>query len=87
MATADANIRTPPGSQGPACRCCCRARVVAARYLVRLVQTLLTPGERAERAEKARAVLQAWNGYAPTPSEGRDLDRELERRLARATSR
>ncbi|MGY0071709.1 hypothetical protein ACWZEH_34175 (plasmid) [Streptomyces sp. QTS137] len=56
-------------------------------YPARLAHTLLTPAERAERAEKARAVLQAWNGYAPTPAEERerDRDRELECRLERAT--
>ncbi|WUD70456.1 hypothetical protein OG937_01385 [Streptomyces sp. NBC_00510] len=43
-----------------------------------------TPAERAERAEPARAVLNAWNGYAPTPVEQDDLDAELDRRLAQA---
>ncbi|MET9880978.1 hypothetical protein ABZZ36_41260 [Actinacidiphila glaucinigra] len=41
----------------------------------------------AERAEQARAVLNAWNGYAPTPAEQDDLEAELDRRLAQATAR
>ncbi|SNT44781.1 hypothetical protein SAMN05216252_12656 [Actinacidiphila glaucinigra] len=56
-------------------------------YLARLADTLLTPAERAERAEQARAVLNAWNGYALTPAEQDDLDAELDRRLTRATGR
>ncbi|MDX2705058.1 hypothetical protein PV350_19660 [Streptomyces sp. PA03-6a] len=40
----------------------------------------------AERAEQARAVLNAWNGYAPTPVERDDLDAELDRRLTQATT-
>ncbi|WUD70360.1 hypothetical protein OG937_45495 [Streptomyces sp. NBC_00510] len=56
-------------------------------YLARLADTLLTPAERAERAEQALAVLNAWNGYAPTPAEQYDLDAELDRRLTRATGR
>ncbi|WP_406274743.1 hypothetical protein OH779_40030 [Actinacidiphila glaucinigra] len=42
--------------------------------------------ERAERAEQARAVLNAWNGYAATPAEQDDLDAELDRRLTQATA-
>ncbi|WP_326589778.1 hypothetical protein [Streptomyces sp. NBC_01294] len=56
-------------------------------YLARLAETLLTPAERAERAEHARAALQDWNGYAPTPSEQHELDIELDRRLAEARGR
>ncbi|MFF3255974.1 hypothetical protein ACFYWP_34250 [Actinacidiphila glaucinigra] len=50
-------------------------------YLARLADTLLTPAERAERAEQARAVLNASNGCAPTPAGQDDLDAELDRRL------
>lgn len=59
-------------------------------FLARLAETRLTPAERAERAEraeKARAALEEWNGYAPTPAEQDGLDSELDRRLARVTSR
>ncbi|MFC8706630.1 hypothetical protein ACFUIV_31205 [Streptomyces anulatus] len=52
-----------------------------------LAQTLLTPAERAERAGKARATLNEWNGYAPTPAEQDDLDHELDRRLAQVAGR
>ncbi|WP_411292741.1 hypothetical protein [Streptomyces sp. SDr-06] len=50
----------------------------------RRAETLLTP---AERAEKAKAALQEWNGYAPTAAQESDLDAELYRRLAQVTSR
>lgn len=53
----------------------------------RLADTLLTPQERAERAEQARAALQQWNGYAPSADEEQELDAELYRRLAEATGR
>ncbi|MFG2386479.1 hypothetical protein [Streptomyces avermitilis] len=51
-------------------------------YLARLVETLLTP---AERAEKALAALKEWNGYAPRAAEDQDLGSELDRRLARVS--
>jgi len=38
-------------------------------YLARLADSLLTPAERAERAEQARAVLHEWNGYDPSEEE------------------
>ncbi|MER5617829.1 hypothetical protein [Streptomyces sp. NPDC002215] len=53
-------------------------------FLARLAETMLTP---AERAEKARAALEEWNGYAPIPAGQDGLDSELDRRLARVTSR
>lgn len=56
-------------------------------YLARLADTLLTPDERAARAEQARAALKEWNGYAPTPAEEQDLDSELDHRLAQAAAR
>ncbi|MFF0133841.1 hypothetical protein ACFYTG_50810 [Streptomyces mirabilis] len=80
----DANVRIPEEAKD-------RLAVIAAAeglslraYLARLAETLLTPAERAERAAKARAVLTEWNGYAPTAAEERDLDSELDRRLAQA---
>ncbi|MGG2463457.1 hypothetical protein ACO0M4_27235 [Streptomyces sp. RGM 3693] len=56
-------------------------------YLARLAETLLTPTERAERAQQAKAVLQKWSGYAPSAAEEQDLDKELDRRLAKAAGR
>ncbi|MEV7382078.1 hypothetical protein ACF082_31265 [Streptomyces lydicus] len=83
----DANIRIPEEAKE-------RLAVIAASeglslraYLARLAETLLTPAERAERADKARAVLQRWNGYAPTPAEEQDLDSELDRRLNQVAGR
>ena len=54
-------------------------------YLARLAERLLTPAERAARAARAREVLQAWNGYDPSPEEEARLDAELDRRIAEAT--
>lgn len=48
---------------------------------------LLPPAERAERAGKALAALKKWNGYAPTATQQRGLDSELDRRLAWVTGR
>ncbi|ARH95323.1 MULTISPECIES: hypothetical protein [Streptomyces] len=83
----DANIRIPEEAKE-------RLAVIAASeglslraYLARLAETLLTPAERAERADKARAALQRWNGYAPTPAEEQDLDSELDRRLNQVAGR
>ena len=53
-------------------------------YLTRLADTFLAPAERAERAERTRAILHAWNGYDPTDAEAARLDVELDRRLAQA---
>ncbi|WP_079052296.1 hypothetical protein [Streptomyces regalis] len=55
-------------------------------YLVRLADSLLTPAERAQRAEQARAVLREWNGYDPSEEEQAELDAELDRRLAEAAA-
>ncbi|MBW5481302.1 hypothetical protein [Streptomyces bambusae] len=38
-------------------------------------------------SEQALAALFAWSGYAPTPSEEAEIDRELERRIAKAMGR
>ncbi|MFF4251565.1 hypothetical protein ACFY1L_10175 [Streptomyces sp. NPDC001663] len=55
-------------------------------YLARLADSLLTPAERAERAERARAVLREWNGYDPGVDEQAGLDAELDRRLAESAA-
>ncbi len=81
---ADANIRIPEEAEnGLAAKAAAEGLSLRA-YLARLAETLLTP---AERAERARAALHDWNGYAPTPSEQQDLDTELDRRLAEARGR
>lgn len=83
----DANIRIPREARDRLAAVAAAEGLSLRAFLTRLAQTLLTPAERTERAEKARAALHEWNGYAPTPAQERDLDRELESRLARATAR
>ncbi|MFB8351139.1 hypothetical protein [Streptomyces niveus] len=36
---------------------------------------------------RARAALEEWSGYAPTAEQKRDLDGELDRRMAQAGGR
>lgn len=56
-------------------------------YVAQLAETLLTPDERAARAEQTRAALKECNGYAPTQAEEGDPDSEPDRRLAQAGPR
>nr|EIF90550.1 hypothetical protein [Streptomyces tsukubensis NRRL18488] len=56
-------------------------------YLTRLAETRPPPAERADRAKEAKASLEPWNGYAPSASEEKELDGELDRRLAQASRR
>ncbi len=65
---------------GPAAKTAAAEGLSLRAYLARPADTLLTPTERAERAEQARAVPNASNGCAPTPAEQDDLDAELDRR-------
>jgi hypothetical protein len=56
-------------------------------HLVRLSQRRPTPPAPVApvvSCEQALAALFAWSGYAPTPSEEAEIDRELERRIAKA---
>ncbi|MFB7091524.1 hypothetical protein [Streptomyces sp. NPDC056296] len=79
----DANVHIPREDRDRLAAVAAAEGLLLRAYLAKLAQTLLTP---AERAENARAVLQGWNGYAPTAAQEWDhLDRELDRRLARAT--
>ncbi|MFG2306483.1 hypothetical protein [Actinacidiphila glaucinigra] len=73
--------RPAAGEAATACVCAAAEGLSLRAYLARLADTFLTPAERAERAEQARAVLNASNGCAPTPAEPDDLDAELDRRL------
>ncbi|MGW1506700.1 hypothetical protein ACWCQW_51310 [Streptomyces mirabilis] len=82
----DANVRIPEEAKDRLAAIAAAEGLSLRAYLARLAETLLTPAERAERAEKALAALTEWNGYAPTASEERDLDSELDRRLARAAA-
>lgn len=83
----DVNIRIPEEAKDRLAAVAAAEGLSLRAYLARLAETLLTPDERAERAEQARAALQSWNGYDPTAAEQRDLDSELDRRLAEARDR
>ncbi|MEV6729686.1 MULTISPECIES: hypothetical protein [unclassified Streptomyces] len=80
----DANIRIPEEAKDRLAAIAAAEGLSLRAYLARLAETLLTPAERAERAERARLALHEWNGYAPTTAEQRNLDSELDRRLAEA---
>ncbi|MFE0646652.1 hypothetical protein ACFW2Y_34400 [Streptomyces sp. NPDC058877] len=79
----DANVRIPEEAKDRLAAIAAAEGLSLRAYLARLAETMLTPAERVERAEKAQAALRAWNGYAPTPAEQSELDDELDRRLAR----
>ncbi|MFH8558956.1 hypothetical protein ACH4FE_35940 [Streptomyces celluloflavus] len=83
----DANVRIPEEAKDRLAAIAGAEGLSLRAYLARLAETLLTPQERAERAERTRAALHAWTGYAPTEAEQQDLDHELDRRLARVTGR
>ncbi|MFE2491154.1 hypothetical protein ACFXI6_50675 [Streptomyces mirabilis] len=78
----DANVRIPEEAKDRLAAIAAAEGLSLRAYLARLAETLLTPAERAQRAEKSLAALTQWNGYAPTAAEERDLDSELDRRLA-----
>lgn len=77
----DANVRISEEAKNRLAAIAAAEGLSLRAYLARLAETLLPP---AERAAKALAALTEWNGYAPTAAEERDLDSELDRRLARA---
>lgn len=83
----DANVRIPEEAKERLAAIAAAEGLSLRAYLARLAETLLTPTERAERAETALAALKEWSGYAPSPSEQDDLDLELDRRLAQVTGR
>jgi hypothetical protein len=83
----DANVRIPEEARDRLAAIAAAEGMSLRAYLARLAETLLTPDERAARAEQARAALKEWNGYAPTRAEEQDLDSELDRRLAQAAAR
>ena len=81
---ADANVRIPAHARDRLAEIAAEEGLSLRSYLARLAETLLTPAERAERAEKARAVLRQWNGYDPNKREQAELDAELDRRMTEA---
>ncbi|MER7723178.1 hypothetical protein [Streptomyces sp. NPDC096323] len=80
----DADIRIPAEARDRPAEIAAAEGLSLRAYLTRLAGTLLAT---AERAARARATLREWNGYAPTPAEQKELDSELDRRLAWAASR
>lgn len=78
----DANIRIPAESRDRLASIAAAEGLSLRAYLARLADTLLTPEERAVRAEEARAALRAWNGYNPTEAQQADIDAELDRRMS-----
>ena len=78
----DANVRIPAEARNRLADIAAAEGLSLRAYLARLAESLLTPAERAEQAEKARAVLREWNGYAPSRHEQIELDAELDRRMA-----
>jgi hypothetical protein len=83
----DANVRIPAEARDRLAEVAAAEGLSLRAYLARLAESVLTPAERAERAEQASQVLHEWNGYAPTETEQRDLDAELDRRLGTAMPR
>ncbi|MFJ8045810.1 hypothetical protein ACIRBX_35395 [Kitasatospora sp. NPDC096147] len=84
---ADANVRIPAEARDRLAEVAAAEHLSLRAYLARLAETVLTPSERAERAEQARRQLSAWNGYDPDAVDNKALDAELDRRLAQAEPR
>ena len=84
---ADANVRIPAEARDRLAAIATAEGMSLRAYLARLADTLLTPAERAARAEQARECLREWNGYNPTDADAANLDAELDRRLGEAVSR
>lgn len=80
----DANVRLPAEARDRLAEVAAAEGMSLRAYLARLADSVLTPAERAQRAERARAGLRAWTGYDPDPAEQAALDAELDQRLDRA---
>ncbi|WP_033321904.1 hypothetical protein [Streptomyces yerevanensis] len=80
----DANIRIPTAVRDRLAAIAAGEGMSLRAYLAHLVGTLLTPAERAKRAERTCEMLREWNGYDPTPTEETSLDAELDRRMTEA---
>nr|MDT0665329.1 hypothetical protein [Micromonospora sp. DSM 115978] len=77
----DVNVRIPAGARDRLAQVAAAEGLSLRAYLARIADLVLTPAEREQRAEKARAELREWNGYDPTDEERAELDAELDRRL------
>jgi len=78
---ADANVRVPQEARDRLATVAAAEGISLRAYLSRLAAQVTTPVERAERAERSRAVLREWNGYYPTPAEADPSTSDLDRRL------
>ncbi|GAA0341022.1 Arc family DNA-binding protein [Streptomyces blastmyceticus] len=81
---ADANIRIPAEARDRLAEVAAAEGLSLRSYLARLADQLLTPAERAERAEQTRRLLHEWNGYDPSEDDVARLDADLDRRLTEA---
>lgn len=77
----DANVRIPADARDRLAEVAAAEGLSLRAYLARLATKVLTPEERAARAQKAREVLFQLNGYDPSPEEEAVLDSEIDRRL------
>ena len=83
----DANIRIPAEARDRLAAVAAEEGLSLRAYLAKLASGVLTPAERAARADAAQALLRDWNGYDPDEAEQERLDAELDRRLGRVTPR
>ena len=81
---ADVNVRIPAAVRDRFAAVAEAEGLSLRAYLARLADTLLTPAEREQRAQQARAVLRDWSGYDPDAAAESALDAELDRRLGAA---
>ncbi len=79
---ADANVRMPKETRDRLATVAAAEGVSLRAYLTRLASQVTTPTERAERAERARAILREWSGYDPSPEQTEAANAELNRRLS-----
>jgi hypothetical protein len=83
----DANVRISEEARDRLAAVAASEGMSLRAYLARLAEAVLTPEERAEQAEKARAVLRDWSGYAPETADEKVLDTELDARLRQVAGR
>lgn len=84
---ADANVRIPEEARDRFAAIAAGEGMSLRAYLAWLASALLTPQERAARAEQARTELQQWSGYSADHDQEQKLDAELDARLHKATTR
>ena len=82
----DANVRIPSEARDRLAEVAAGEGLSLCAYLARLADTLLTPGEGQNRLNGPVPPME-WSGYAPSDSEQRQADAELDRRLHQALTR